>query len=58
MKIEDVKDFELKRNDNGHDRPASSNSQCVYDSYEEMRTMAQKFYFRNWGREHLLQNRC
>src|SRR6218665_3438720 len=50
------KDFGLKRNDNGLDRPTTSNSRCVYDSCETMRTMAQKFYLHNWDRGHLLSN--
>src|SRR6218665_756680 len=55
-KIGDAKDFGLKRNDSGHDRPTTSNSQCVYDSCETMRTMAQKSYLHNWDRERLLNN--
>src|SRR6218665_1796368 len=50
------KDFGLRHNDNGLDRPTTTNSQCVYDSYEVMRTMAQKFYLHNWDRGHLLNN--
>src|SRR6218665_1886408 len=49
------KDFGLRRNDNDLDRPTTASSQCVYDSYEVMRTKAQKFYLHNWDREHLLR---
>src|SRR6218665_454182 len=55
-RIKAQKDFGLKRNDNGLDRPTTANSQCVYDSCEVMRTMAQKFYLHNWDRGHLLSN--
>src|SRR6218665_3956471 len=48
------KDFGLKRSGSGLDHPTTANSQCVYDSCEVMRTMAQKFYLRNWDRGHLL----
>src|SRR6218665_307804 len=50
------KDFGLRHNDNGLDRPTTANSQCAYDSCEAMRTMAQKSYLRNWDRGHLLNN--
>src|SRR6218665_2373157 len=53
-KIGDAKDFGLKHNDSGHDRPTTSNSQYVYDSCETMRTMAQKFYLHNLDRGRLL----
>src|SRR6218665_2936603 len=55
-KIGDAKDFELKRSGSDYDRPTTANSQCVYDSCEVMRTMAQKFYLHNWDRERLLNN--
>src|SRR6218665_2602774 len=54
-KIGDAKDFGLKHNDSDYDRPTTANSQCVYDSCEVMRTMAQKSYLHNWDREHLLR---
>ena len=53
-KIGDVKDCGLKHSDNDRDHPTTANSQCVYDSCETMRTMAQKFYLHNWDRGRLL----
>src|SRR6218665_2517321 len=55
-KIRDEKDFGLRHNENGRDRPTTANSQCVYASCETMHTTAQMFYLRNWGKGHLLSN--